>query len=186
MDPNYSPSRFSSTPIAKLPVELLSHIFVLTTHTPSEPQDDDPVGGYRPPFNLDSVITPITLSSVSHHWRSIALSTPALWTSLCVSVGDIEPPQEESHESFGELAGVKKTGVLNTTPLTSYLALSRNYPVDIFIDARDEDWDYTEDECVAFLSVRLFNLVLTYGWTPEYHASSMNSTRTRIHSLPVT
>jgi hypothetical protein len=30
--------------------------------------------------------------------------------------------------------------------LTPYLALSRNYPLDIFIDARDQEWDFSEAE----------------------------------------
>jgi hypothetical protein len=36
-------------------------------------------------------------------------------------------------------------GINNLTP---YLALSSNYPLDIFIDARDQEWDFSEAEYV--------------------------------------
>ncbi|KAJ7028845.1 hypothetical protein C8F04DRAFT_1398714 [Mycena alexandri] len=119
-----------SSPIDSLPVELLAYIFVLGTHDPihlshSEQQDD------CQPFDSESVKAPLVYASVSRYWRSVALNTPALYTSLCIT------PEL--------LREVGSTEVLETTGLLSYLALSRNYLVDIVIDARDQEWDFDDN-----------------------------------------
>jgi hypothetical protein len=117
-------------PINSLPFELLAYIFVLGTHEPINPppeqQDDD-----CQPFDSESVKTPLVYASVSRHWREVALNTPALYTSLCITP-----------ELFREV-GEKE--VLDTTGISSYLALSRNYLVDILIDARDQQWNFEDD-----------------------------------------
>ncbi|KAJ7779120.1 hypothetical protein B0H16DRAFT_1878698 [Mycena metata] len=120
-----------SSPIDSLPVELLAYIFVLGTHDPihlshSEQQDD------CQPFDSESVKAPLVYASVSRHWRSVALNTPALYTSLCIT------PEL--------LREVGNTEVLETIGLSSYLALSRNYLVDIVIDARDQEWDFGDTD----------------------------------------
>ncbi|KAJ7182903.1 hypothetical protein C8R43DRAFT_968452 [Mycena crocata] len=124
----FQPQRASS-PISSLPVELLAYIFVLGTHEPisQQPERDDNCQ----PFNSESVKAPLLYASVSRHWRSVALNTPALYTSLCIT------PELLRDAGSAE--------VLDTTPIVSYLALSRNYLVDILIDARDQAWDF-EDE----------------------------------------
>ncbi|KAJ7176877.1 hypothetical protein C8R46DRAFT_889990, partial [Mycena filopes] len=116
--------------IDSLPVELLAYIFVLGTHAlpRSGPQDDD-----CQPFDSDSVKAPLVYASVSRHWRGVALTTPALYTSLCIT--------PELLREVGD-GGAE---VLDTTGITSYLALSRNYLVDILIDARDQEWDFDYD-----------------------------------------
>ncbi|KAJ6607679.1 hypothetical protein B0H10DRAFT_2227587 [Mycena sp. CBHHK59/15] len=132
---HYPPSTAFQPPIASLPVELLAYIFVLGTHAPNvvgadlaegEDEDED-----CQPFNSESVKTPLVFSSVSRHWRRVALSTPALYSSLCIT-------PELLRDVDGE------ADVLDTTHITSYLALSRNYPIDILIDARDQEWDFNE------------------------------------------
>lgn len=127
-----------SAPIDSLPVELLAYIFVLGAHEPissSEREDDD-----CQPFNSDSVKAPLVYASVSRHWRSVALTTPALFTSLCIT------PEL--------LCEVENKEVLDTTGISSYLALSQSYLVDILIDARDQEWDFEEDGYVdVFLHV---------------------------------
>lgn len=107
--------------INALPVELLSFIFVLATHESTDPENTIP-------FNSESVKIPLIFSAVNRHWRSVSLETSALWTSLCATVGSIE------HTSF------------NTSHFTSYLRLSRRYPIDVLIDARDQNWDFSEPE----------------------------------------
>ncbi|KAF7369273.1 F-box domain-containing protein [Mycena venus] len=129
--PQPSSCFFQPPPIDSLPVELLAYIFVLGTHEPihppnSERQDDD-----CQPFNSESVKAPLVYASVSRHWRSVALNTPALYTSLCITP-----------ELFREVGNKE---VLDTTGISSYLALSRNYLVDILIDARDQEWDFDDD-----------------------------------------
>ncbi|KAF5370927.1 hypothetical protein D9615_009817 [Tricholomella constricta] len=121
------------SPIQRLPVELLSYIFALGTH--NVVNDDD---ASCPPFNAETIKTPLILSRVNHHWRNVARNTPSLWTSICVTAelvddGDgLDPPKNRPQ--------------LNANHLTTYLSLSRNYPLDILVDARDQDWDFSEPE----------------------------------------
>ena len=121
--------------INQLPVELLSHIFVLGTHAVNE----DSNGQECLPFNSESVETPLILSSVSRHWRDIALTTPALWTSLCITAELANSEADHDTASFA-FKGLK------TGRLMTYIQRSRNYPLDILIDARDEEWDFSEPE----------------------------------------
>ncbi|KAK7052055.1 F-box domain-containing protein [Favolaschia claudopus] len=127
---HYHPlQRYQPPPINALPVELLSYIFVLGTHEPinSDPNADDDCQ----PFNTDSVKAPLVYASVSRHWRGVALNTPALYTSLCIT------PEL--------LREVGKTEMLDISGISTYLKRSRNLLVDILIDARDQQWDFEDD-----------------------------------------
>ena len=91
------------SPIDRLPVELISYIFSLSSdHT--------------------------LFTQVNKRWRTIALSTSALWTNICITIRDLNGP------------------LLHTNHITKYLTLSRKSPLNILIDARDPDWDFTETE----------------------------------------
>ncbi|KAJ7267075.1 hypothetical protein C8J57DRAFT_1181726 [Mycena rebaudengoi] len=121
------------SPIDALPVELLAYIFVLGTHGCVHPELDALDQDDCLPFDSESVKTPLVYSSVSRHWRAVALNTPALYTSICITpelLRDVSAPHSW----------------LDTTHIESYLALSRTYPVDILIDARDQEWDWRQDE----------------------------------------
>lgn len=120
----------TSSPVDSLPIELLSLIFVLATE--GSPDATDNVV----PFTSESVKTPLVLSAVSRRWRAVAHSTSSLWTRLCATVGSITVDK-------GNHAG--KTS-FKTSHITSYLLLSRRYPIDILIDARDQHWDFSEPE----------------------------------------
>lgn len=133
------PFRPLSSPIDSLPVELLAYIFVLGTHEPVYPDIRSAEDDECQPFNADTVKTPLVYASVSRHWRSVALNTPALYTSLCIT------PDLLREVGTGE--------VLDVNPISTYLSLSGNYLVDILIDARDQDWDFQDDECVSFIFV---------------------------------
>ncbi|KAL0581267.1 hypothetical protein V5O48_000750 [Marasmius crinis-equi] len=122
-------------PVERLPVELLSYIFVLGTH--STPSICEEASQESTSFNVDSIKTPLVFAAVNRHWRAVALNTPALWTSLCVTVGSLESASDTDNP---------RAPVLNTSHVTSYLALSRKHPLDILIDARDMDWDFYEPE----------------------------------------
>ncbi|KAF7313957.1 F-box domain-containing protein [Mycena chlorophos] len=113
--------RHSSSPIHTLPVELLSHVFLLATHDRPEESDD------CPPFNSESVLAPLTFAAVCRHWRTVALNTASLYTSICIT-------PELLRESELDLRGI-----------AAYLELSRNYALDILIDARDQDWDFDDE-----------------------------------------
>ncbi|KAI0653872.1 hypothetical protein C8Q70DRAFT_1048290 [Cubamyces menziesii] len=140
----------SQAPIERLPVELLSYIFILAAHTP-DPQDIDPntTEGQREPEGdgpcgeNENEISPCVLSSstppdvfaaVNRHWRDVALGTPRLWTRICVTIGDLQ------HSSSDEewLPAVSR-----------YVSRSRRCPLDIYIDARDPEWDFSEDDMVG-------------------------------------
>ncbi|KAH7888858.1 hypothetical protein F5I97DRAFT_759309 [Phlebopus sp. FC_14] len=70
----------STSPIARLPVEVLNLIFKEAAASPlgadaAQPKDDDVPQWSSPRPEL-------LLSHVSRHWRAVALSTPALWTTI--------------------------------------------------------------------------------------------------------
>ena len=151
----------SSNPINNLPVELLSFIFSLSTypsvggfpgHITEEGEEED----YRPPtITTESVQVPLVLSSVCRLWRQVALGTPYLWSNLCITVELIQNfyyCNERDPRSGGIITksgsiSSSSARQLNTSHITSYLALSRKYPLNILIDARDENWNF-EPECV--------------------------------------
>lgn len=110
--------------IDALPVELLSFIFVLATHTYTDPQN-------TVPFTSESVKIPLILSAVNRHWRFVALDTAALWTSLCATLGSIGTDS-----------------LFDASLLVLYISRSRHAPLDVLIDARDQEWDFSEPECV--------------------------------------
>nr|GAT50125.1 fatty acid hydroxylase [Mycena chlorophos] len=64
--------------------------------------------------------TPTTLSHVCRRWRQIALDSGSLWTSLVFTY-----PTSPSQMSR----------------ILTYLSRSKNYPLDILLDVRDEGWD---------------------------------------------
>jgi F-box-like len=123
-------------PIDTLPVELIAYIFVLATHTTDY---ETASSSEAVSININSITVPLVLSTVNKRWRNIALSTSALWTTLCVTIQDIVYHNDDL---------ALKLPALDATQLVTYLSLSRKYPVDILIDARDPDWDFSENECV--------------------------------------
>jgi hypothetical protein len=137
----YSPRNCIVTPIHSLPVELLSYVFTLSTHT-SFVQEDDAAEPNQSdfPFEPANMLTTIAISTVSQYWREVALSTPALWTDICIST---ELPDDDDEES----CQLRNTMKPNSNRLLTYLARSGNAPIDILISARDPDWDFSETEC---------------------------------------
>ncbi|KAG6823126.1 hypothetical protein H0H92_011300, partial [Tricholoma furcatifolium] len=117
------------SPIQKLPVELLSHIFSFVQHGTG---DDEP----HP--DIETIKVPLVLSSVNRHWRNVARKTASLWTSICVTINLLDYSAKDGCPS--------PTTTLNTSHLVTYLALSRNQPLDIVIDARDEGYNFSEAE----------------------------------------
>lgn len=125
---------FSQSPIYSLPLELLSYIFVLGAHSPPDTLKYNSKRQELPPFNADSVKTPLIYSAVCRHWRTVALGTAALWTNICITAWSME------------MSGFEQEKRANLTHITSSLSLSRNYPLNILLDARDIDWDFAEPE----------------------------------------
>jgi F-box-like len=139
-----------SSPINNLPIELLSYIFSLSSHPeekeeehrpPEEKEEDRP-----PTITTESVQVPLILSNVSRLWRQVALGTPQLWSSLCITVELVEIHERDSET---------ETSSRLKTSLITYLSLSQKYPLDILIDARDENFNFDpEPECVIKLLSR--------------------------------
>jgi len=121
------------------PVEILAHIFMLATHGDEE-TSFSPYSVSRPVFDTTSVRTPVIISYVNYFWRHIALNTPALWTSLCLT------PEMILEDDNGE-------NYLDRTFLDLFLIWSQMYLLDILIEARDPSWDFngTEPECMLFM-----------------------------------
>ena len=161
----------SPSPINNLPIELLSYIFSLSTYpilttgsrgfppgptrTKEEEEEEKEEDGYRPPtITTESVQVPLVLSSVNRLWRQVALGTPHLWSSLCITVELIQDFYYERRDSTNlnprKRTSSSSSSQLNTSHITSYLALSRKYPLNILIDARDENWNF-EPECVTVI-----------------------------------
>ncbi|KAG5733117.1 hypothetical protein E4T56_gene19871 [Termitomyces sp. T112] len=94
---------------------------------PDAPDEDQ---GF-PIIDAETIKIPLVISRVNHHWRNVTHETPYLWTSLCVTGALIQSKAGQG-------------GDLDTTHISTYLTLSQNHPLDIFIDARDERWDFQE------------------------------------------
>jgi hypothetical protein len=163
-----------SSPIKNLPIELLSYIFSLSVNLSSHPclEEEEEEEHTPPTITTKSVQVPLVLSIiVCRLWREVALEIPRLWSSLCITVELVNLCNEPQ--------------LLDTSHITSYLALSRKYPLNILIDARDEKWNF-EPECVPILFLPLlvliqnictFRSVSDHGeelYTPAFTSEHMN------------
>ncbi|KZT71084.1 hypothetical protein DAEQUDRAFT_810088 [Daedalea quercina L-15889] len=123
-----------TTPIDGLPAELLSYIFLLGAY---RPPDEDPLaenpGGevnYLSPCMTYSYAFPCLVAAVSRHWRGVALSTGQLWNKI--------PVTDEDTDDLNDLEGTSfKLARL-------FLSRSGTAPLDIMVDARDPEWDFSE------------------------------------------
>lgn len=126
-------------PICTLPIEVLAYIFDLSVHSASFSDEEDAHIGNDYPFDPANMMTTLCISSVSRYWRNISMSTPSLWTDMCIST---ELPQEDDEESSQMRNAMKP----NASRILAYLARSSNSPIDILISARDTNWDFCETE----------------------------------------
>ena len=144
---------FALSPISSLPVELLSEIFTLCALSTAEPSSDD--AKYSPPIvTTESLRATLLLSAVNRKWRDVVLHQSNLWSNLCITAELISHREDEDgiFTSFSQ----KSPSRFNASYITSCLKRSRQCPINIFIDARDEEWNFTEAEYVLSLS----NLIL--------------------------
>ncbi|KAI8973091.1 hypothetical protein BD414DRAFT_468727 [Trametes punicea] len=169
--PNRMANAAYQAPIERLPVELLSYIFVLGAHTPdpAELEADSPEGSAMgqgselggeediSPCLSSSSTPPDVFAAVNRHWREVALATPQLWTRICVTIGDIVEDGAEG-------------GWFPT--VTRYVSRSRMCPLDVHIDARDPDWDFSEDDSVG--AVVSPNIDETYDYTHPFQVEHMH------------
>ncbi|KAK7045811.1 hypothetical protein VNI00_007215 [Paramarasmius palmivorus] len=87
---NSSNRDYLMSPISKLPVEVLSSIFLQTRdlELESKPKPSPYFPALDPLNPLNCHATPWILSNVSHRWRAIAETTPSLWRLLNVEITD--------------------------------------------------------------------------------------------------
>lgn len=125
-----------TTPINGLPAELLSYIFLLgACRTPEEKSSSRYSGGevnQLSPCMTYSYAFPCLVAAVSRHWRGVALSTSQLWNKIPVTDEDSDDPNNLDGTSF-QLARL-------------FLSRSGAAPLDIMVDARDPEWDFSEFE----------------------------------------
>ncbi|KAI0354124.1 hypothetical protein OH77DRAFT_1522041 [Trametes cingulata] len=157
-------------PIAKLPVELLSYIFILGAHTPDandtlthdgEGSNDCNASGPDGRYDISPCVSssstpPDVFASVNRHWREVALGTPQLWTRICVTIGDL------MHSGEGKWFPA----------VSRYLWRSGKCPLDVYIDARDPDWDFSESDSIgAVISPYIDE---TYDYTHPFKVEHMH------------
>jgi hypothetical protein len=143
------PSFIPLSPMEKLPVELLAHIFLLASHA-ERPTDTGSAEGDNLPFSPENIPTSLAISAVNRQWRQIALSTPGLWSSICVVWEDIDDSMEVD-ETSRPLSDFQYPTTVNIEHINNSLVRSGSSPIDIIIDGRDPEWDFEEREprCVA-------------------------------------
>ncbi|KIJ16108.1 hypothetical protein PAXINDRAFT_99062 [Paxillus involutus ATCC 200175] len=79
--------------------------------------------------------TPTKLCAVNRHWRYVGLTTPKLWSSIVFSVNDVINCDYGSGHPDSSL---------DFESLACFLSRSRNSPIDILIDGRDPEWDFSD------------------------------------------
>ncbi|CDO76203.1 hypothetical protein BN946_scf184819.g3 [Trametes cinnabarina] len=169
--------------VSRLPIELLSYIFILGAHTPdaNAVEADDP--GTRDarigpeeisPCVSSSSTPPDVFAAVNKHWRAVAVGTPQLWCRVCVTIGDL---MENASNGW--------------CPMVSrYIARSGKCPLDVYIDARDPEWDFSEEDLIG--AVVSPNIDETYDYTHPFKVEHMHHLLnkllphiTRIRSLAI-
>ena len=149
---SHTSSAFTVSPIATLPVELLSEIFSICTFSTWDAHAQPGRSEYSPPtITSESVLVPHVLSSVNRRWRAIALSQPSLWSNICVT------PELLDWETNGG-RDMPPVSQLNTSHITTYISRSKHYALNILIDGRDPDWDFSEPERVLLFDLHFYHI----------------------------
>ncbi|KAJ7439338.1 hypothetical protein FB451DRAFT_1302193 [Mycena latifolia] len=129
----------SSYPVLTLPVEIVNEIFLHCV--PSLPTPDGCSWTWAseslPPGTNEA---PLLLSSICSAWRTIALSTPSLWTSLRMQFESAPPHSRRARDR----ASVCETWLSRSRDLPLHLSLRYTYPDPLPLhtladDQEDED-----------------------------------------------
>lgn len=147
---------FTSSPISRLPIELLSEIFSLCLLAADENVPNSEDGEYSSPIiTTETIRVPFILSSVNARWRAVALGQSSLWSNLCITaelIGEAVPLKlEPDQETFS----FTSSQTLHTKQIIYCLQRSRQASLNVFIDARDPEWNFAEAGYVACLPGQL-------------------------------
>lgn len=109
-----------------MPNELLSYVFLATLHERHESCMNEFDHDKSIPRHHSGLINgPLDLSHVCRRWRMLALATSKLWTFLVLTF----PITRSDLARF-----------------VHFLSRSKDSPLDIFLDFRDEEWDLDDDD----------------------------------------
>ncbi|KAJ7447246.1 hypothetical protein FB451DRAFT_1054543 [Mycena latifolia] len=117
-----------SSPIRRIPTEILTHIFMLSKPSIMDAREMDWYKALQG--------SPWVLGHISRHWRAVALASPTLWTSIIIrntgTSEDLEP--------------------CSIPMLETQLVRSGNSPLDIIFDYERFDADtYVAEEALKAL-----------------------------------
>lgn len=132
--PHPSATYFHASPIFRLPVETLSRIFEFGTYRFGDDNIDDAMS------NLDSNLLnfPIRVAAVSRRFRTIAHSTPSLWTTLNFYFP--RPPR------YGSKSDAQPDEFVHDYARDRLcLTRSRACALDVILCYRDPLWTFTEE-----------------------------------------
>lgn len=121
-----------TSPVDRLPDEILSYVLALGAFID---EDDIPKPEAHEHISSCTQVSygySIFVAAVSKHWRRVALSTSELWSRIYMTTDDAIEESATDEDSF--------------YCARLFLSRSGNYALDIFIDARDPDWDFSEFE----------------------------------------
>ncbi|TFK40322.1 hypothetical protein BDQ12DRAFT_680744 [Crucibulum laeve] len=153
----------SSAPIARLPYELLVEIFIhcLPKH----------------PFIIPSrVQAPLVLTQICREWRTIALSTPTLWSSLHINYHD------RSKDIPSTILWLSRSG---DRPLSISLSIDfneqRHQGILDVLSAHSHRWQHVRFDFRHLLCPRKYHLTRAAHRTPqlrtfEFHAQDISNT----------
>ncbi|KAH7103388.1 hypothetical protein BKA62DRAFT_60070 [Auriculariales sp. MPI-PUGE-AT-0066] len=139
--PDAPSSRPGTADITALPTELLQQIFAATAEPPSTLWDEDI--SLTDAHDLELMLTPYRLASISASWRRLAFQTPELWTFITTAPWS------------GTDADITRIEV--------QLSRTAQMPLDIVLSALDRG---QEEELITYPSIILIRRLcdLHYRW----------------------
>ncbi|KAF8900683.1 hypothetical protein CPB84DRAFT_1747350 [Gymnopilus junonius] len=131
----------------------------IATRTADIPSSEDEECS-TPVITTETIRAPFILSSVNRRWRAIALGQSTLWSNLCITaelIGEAVPIKVDLDQ---ETFPFTSSQTLYTKQITYCLQRSRQASLNVFIDARDPEWNFAEagvDAENSFIPEALFS-----------------------------
>ncbi|OSX62303.1 hypothetical protein POSPLADRAFT_1070199 [Postia placenta MAD-698-R-SB12] len=132
-----------TSPVDRLPDEILSYVLALGAFIDEDDRPKPEAHEHISSCTQVSYGYSVFVAAVSKHWRRVALSTSELWSRIYMTTDDAIEESATDEDSF--------------YCARLFLSRSGNYALDIFIDARDPDWDFSEFDCSSAGSTPLID-----------------------------